>query len=90
MKKIELLNSKNYEVFKENELLIEDDSPNDIFIEINSAIETLKSLYCKERFNNKIIFDKVHIYNTQNTFIYDIFSETNIIDISKKLLENKV
>jgi len=81
--KTALLNKNHFEIFSTNELLIEDDSPVKIMIDVVKALNYLKphiNEYFSSTFTNK--FDRIHII-TNNTFVYNVLSENEIIKFSR-------
>lgn len=82
--KIDLLNKNHFEIFDENHLLIEDDSPVDLFRNLPVAIEQLNQVYHSvDLGEDKISFDKVHVFSIHD-FIFDVFGDCIKIDVSKK------
>lgn len=84
-KKMCLLNKDHYAKYESNELIIEDDTPTSIFGRIHKAITILKThkqiLFSKFPLN----YNKIHIYSEYELF-YDVFGETNKVDVSKSQL----
>jgi len=73
--KVRLLNEGHFRRKEENQLIIEDDSPDYFMIhEIDEAIDILKKKYNQTVFSEKSAFDKIHIFSNR-TLIYDIFGE---------------
>ena len=85
-KKTQLLNTKKFEKYERNELLIEDDSPAPIFGKYENGIKILKKTYSQMKINVLFTYDKVHIFSS-NILIYDVFCETIIKDMSKSQLK---
>lgn len=84
--KTNLLNKLHFETFEENHLLIEDDSPVDLFRNLPIAINYLRQIHRSvDLGQNRIQFDKVHIFSIHD-FIYDVFDKCINTDISKKSL----
>lgn len=82
-KKTVLLNKNHFEIFSTNELLIEDDSPIEIMIDVAKALNYLKphiNEYLSSTFAKK--FDRIHII-TKNTFVYNVLSENELIKFSR-------
>lgn len=86
-KKIELLNQPPFEVKKENDLFIEDDSPVDFVKHEDDAIRILKQRHNQTNFSEKHIFAKVHIFSNC-TLIYDVFGECIKVGLRKKELSS--
>ncbi len=86
-KKIELLNQPLFEVKKENDLFIEDDSPVDFVKHEDDAIRALKQRHNQTNFSEKHIFAKVHIFSNC-TLIYDVFGECIKVGLRKNELPN--
>ena len=85
-KKTQLLNTKKFEKYERNELLIEDDSPASIFCKLENGIKILKKTYYQMKINESYTYNKAHIFSG-NILIYDVFGETIIMDISKSQLK---
>jgi hypothetical protein len=84
--KVALLNEDHFRTFKENHLLIEDDSPVDFIRNLPIALKLLKSIYRSIIFDkNGILFDKVHVFSVHD-FVYDVFNKCVTIDVSKKAI----
>ena len=84
--KTNLLNENHFQRFSMNELLIEDESPTELFKENVVAFELLTSV--KKEIKPKlahVTFNRVHVF-TVNDFVYDFFNENTVIDMSKKNL----
>lgn len=84
--KTNLLNENHFQRFSTNELLIEDESPTELFKGNDVAFELLAS--AKKEIKPKlapVTFDRVHIF-TVNDFVYDFFNKNILIDVSKKNL----
>jgi len=83
LNKTVLLNKNHFEIFTSNELLIEDDSPVEIMIEVEKALNYLEphiKVYLSTIFPRK--FDRIHII-TKNTFVYNVLSENKIVKFSR-------
>lgn len=85
--KVELLNQPHFEVKKENNLFIEDDSPVSFVKREDDAIQILKQMHNQTNFSGKTIFAKVHIFSNC-TLVYDVFGECIKVGLSKKELPN--
>lgn len=85
-----LLNKRHFNKFGKNELLIEDDSPANIFKDLEEGLKHLIKLF-KSTFK-MITFNKIHIFSVDNNsapvFIYDVFNERIKVDVSKKNLHD--
>lgn len=85
-KKMELLNSGNYQVFDKNVLLIEDETP--IFrVRWSIARDKLIEKLTLDKF--RIKFDEINIRINSKVF-YNIIYEETLIDCSIKALQEKV
>jgi hypothetical protein len=88
--KTELLNKNHFQTFHENHLLIEDDSPVDLFRNLPVALEQLTKVYQSvDLGQDRIHFDKAHVFSTHD-FIYDVFGKCIKIDVSKKAIEKLI
>jgi len=84
--KTDLLNKNHFEIFDENHLLIEDDSPVDLFRNLPVAIEQLHQVHQSvDLGSDRIKFDKVHVFSIHD-FIYDVFGKCIKTDVSKKAI----
>jgi hypothetical protein len=88
-RKTQLLNQKHFEKYRTNELLIEDDSPVDFFVDINEGIKILRGKYYETKFKEPLRYDRIHVISKRNVLIYDVFGETIKVDVRKSQLSKK-
>lgn len=88
LKKTRSLNDGHLETFSINELLIEDDSPVEVMIDVGKALEYLThhiDKYLSSGFAK--LFDRIHII-TKNTFIYNVLHDNRIVNFSRNAINH--
>ena len=81
-----LLNTVNFQKYKLNDLIIEDETPVDFIINLEKGIKFLNNLISEFYQGNDFLhFDRIHIFSVNN-FIFDVLNKKIIINLRKRNL----